>query len=231
MQTMRIININALTMGTTGLCETFIPNSVYTQCVRWKRKPIWLPTAKSKMFRVPKRPVIPTEDCVELKRLYNNYKTYMTSFKAYVRQIVKENEMQLNKTVVNKLTEEEDFKACNAINDEWNAEIAKMREIKLAEMRERRKNTILKNILRKEENREIKKMKLNEFVKKVKEESVTFITAENVDAAIEECLTNIVNHNRALDLEGNWHEEKCPPSPPIPPIKKTQNPAAIEQQN
>jgi len=86
MQTMRIINVNALTMGTAGLCETFIPNSIYTQCVRWKRKPIWLPTAKSKMFRVPKRPVIPIEEQLELQRLYNNYKTYMTSFK-YVHKI------------------------------------------------------------------------------------------------------------------------------------------------
>ncbi|XP_012056865.1 PREDICTED: probable 28S ribosomal protein S26, mitochondrial [Atta cephalotes] len=222
MQTMRIINVNTLTMGTTGLCETFIPNSVYIQCVRWKRKPIWLPTAKSKVFRVPKRPVIPMEDYVELKRLYNNYRTYMTSFKAYIRQIVKENEMQFNETVVNKLTEEEDFKACNAINDEWNAEIAKMREIKLMEMRERRKNAILKNILRKEQNQEIKEMRLNEWVKKIKEESVTFITAENVDAAIEECLTNTVNHNRALDLEGNWHEGKYPPISPIPPVEETQ---------
>ncbi|KYM77485.1 putative 28S ribosomal protein S26, mitochondrial [Atta colombica] len=222
MQTMRIINVNTLTMGTTGLCETFIPNSVYTQCVRWKRKPIWLPTAKSKVFRVPKRPVIPMEDYVELKRLYNNYRTYMTSFKAYIRQIVKENEMQFNETVVNKLTEEEDFKACNAINDEWNAEIAKMREIKLMEMRERRKNATLKNILRKEQNQEIKEMRLNEWVKKIKEESITFITAENVDAAIEECLTNTVNHNRALDLEGNWHEGKYPPISPILPVEETQ---------
>jgi len=152
-------------------------------------------------------------------------------YRAYIRQIVKENEMQFNKTVVNKLTEEEDFKACNAINDEWNAEIAKMREIKLTEMRERRKNAILKNILRKEQNQEIKEMRLNEWVKKIKEESVTFITAENVDAAIEECLTNIVNHNRALDLEGNWHEGKYPPISPIPPVEETQKPAAIEQQN
>ncbi|XP_018303225.1 probable 28S ribosomal protein S26, mitochondrial [Mycetomoellerius zeteki] len=224
---MRIININALTMGTTGLCETFIPNSVYTQCIRWKRKPIWLPTAKSKVFRVPKKPVIPMEDYVELKRLYNNYRTYMTSFNAYIRQIAKENKTQVNETVVNELTEE-DFKACNAINDEWNAKIAKIREIRLAEMREKRKNIILQSILKQEQKQEKRKIRINELVKKVKEESITFITAENVDAAIEECLTNIVNHNRALDVEGNWHEGKYPP---IPLVEETQEPAAIEQQN
>lgn len=69
---------------------------------------------------------------------------------------------------------------------------------------------------------------LNEWVRKIKKESDTFITAENVDAAIEECLTNIVNHNRALDLEGNWHEGKYPPVPPIEEIQKS---AAVEQQS
>lgn len=86
MQATRIIRINALAMSTTGLCETFVPNSIYTQCVRWKRKPIWLPPAKSKMFRIPERPVIPKEEDLELQRLNNNYRTYMISFK-YVRKI------------------------------------------------------------------------------------------------------------------------------------------------
>jgi len=126
-------------------------------------------------------------------------------------------------------TEEEDFEACKAINDEWNAEVAKTREIKLAEMREKRRNIILQRLLEQEQRYETQKKILNELIKKTKEESVTFITAENVDAAIEECLTNIVNYNRALDLEGNWHEGKYPP---IPPIEETQKkPAAVEQRS
>ncbi|KYN06725.1 putative 28S ribosomal protein S26, mitochondrial [Cyphomyrmex costatus] len=217
-------------MGTTGFCETFIPNSVYTQCIRWKRKPIWLPTAKSKMFRVPERPVIPMEDYLELKRLYNNYRTYITSFKAHLRQIVKENETQFSETV-NELSEEEDFEACNAINNEWNAEIANIREIRLAKIKEKKKNAAMEYILRQEQKQEKQKIELNEWVKKVKKESVTFITAENIDAAIEECLTNVVNHNRALDLEGNWHEGKYPPISPIPPVEEEQKPVAIERQN
>jgi len=126
-------------------------------------------------------------------------------------------------------TEEKDFEACNAINDEWNAEVAKKREIKLTEIREKRRNIILQRLLAQEQRHEIQKKILNEQIRKTKEESVTFITAENVDAAIEECLTNIVNYNRALDLEGNWHEGKYPP---IPPIEETQKkPAAVEQRS
>lgn len=117
---------------------------------------------------------------------------------------------------------------CSAINDEWNAEVAKKREIRLAEMREKRKDYILAQLLRKEQEQEILKEKLNEEIRKIKKESVTFITAENVDAAIEECLANIVDYNRALDLEGNWHEGKYPP---VPPVEEMQKPTAVEQQN
>lgn len=82
MQTIKIISqVNNLAMGTATICESFIPNSVYTQCVRWKRKPIWLPTAKTKVFRVPKRPVIPVEEREEIQTLYNKYRTYMSSLR------------------------------------------------------------------------------------------------------------------------------------------------------
>lgn len=129
---------------------------------------------------------------------------------------------------VSEQSEEEDFKVCNAINDEWNAEVAKIREIRLADQRAKRRNFILQNLLKEEQMREMKKEKLNEWVRKAKEDSVTFITAENVDAAIEECLTNVVNYNRALDLNGNWHEETYPLTPPV---EETQKSATIEQQS
>lgn len=134
--------------------------------------------------------------------------------------------MQSNE-VVSEQIEEEDFKVCSVINDEWNAEVAKKREIRLADMREKRKNIILQQLLTKEQQQEKLKNQLKEWIKNVEEESVTFITAENVDAAIEECLANVVNYNRALDLEGNWHEGKYPP---VSPVEKTQEPVIVEQQ-
>lgn len=49
-------------------------NPVCVQCVRWRRKPRWIPTAKSKMFRVPERKVQDEHEKVELLRLHNNYR-------------------------------------------------------------------------------------------------------------------------------------------------------------
>ncbi|XP_050462156.1 probable 28S ribosomal protein S26, mitochondrial [Cataglyphis hispanica] len=225
-QTMKIKNVNNLILGITGFCETFVPNSVYTQCIRWKRKPIWMPTAKSKVFRIPKKPVISVEEHLETQRLYNNYRTYITSLRAYLAKVAKENEVQFDQAAIEQ-AEEEDFQTCSAINDEWNAEVAKIREVRLANMREKRRESILQKLLQQEKQEEEQRNYIDEQIRQIKMEAVTFITAENVDAAIEECLTNIVDHNRALDLEGNWYDGEYSPKN-VPPLEETQKPAIVE---
>lgn len=49
-------------------------NSVRVISVRWRRKPRWLPVAKSKIFRVPERKKQDPDEKAELMRLNNNYK-------------------------------------------------------------------------------------------------------------------------------------------------------------
>lgn len=49
-------------------------NPVCVQCVRWRRKPRWLPVAKSKLYRVPERKRGPEEEYTELLRLHNTYR-------------------------------------------------------------------------------------------------------------------------------------------------------------
>lgn len=93
--------------------------------------------------------------------------------------------------------------------------MAKMREVRLATEREQYKEKVLKKIVKVEEKMEHLKKQADEKIKKAKEESVTFITAENIDAVIEECLANVVNYNRAMDLNGNWYEGKYPTVPAV----------------
>lgn len=79
-----LLGVSTLTVRNLNGYDHLICNGHRIQSVRWKRKPIWLPTAKSKVFRVPQRPVIPTEDKLELQRLHNNYRTLMKSLKYVV---------------------------------------------------------------------------------------------------------------------------------------------------
>lgn len=50
---------------------------IFLQQVRYTRKPRWVPKAPSKMYRIPKRPQISTEERNELFQLFTNYRTYM----------------------------------------------------------------------------------------------------------------------------------------------------------
>lgn len=132
--------------------------------------------------------------------------------------------VESNETILEK-AEEEDFQTCKAINDNWNANVAKIREARLIAEREASREEALQEMIKIEEKQETLKKLADEEIKKFKEEVVTFITAENIDAAIEECLANVINHNRALDLNGNWYDGKYPA---IPTVEKTQ-PVVVQQ--
>lgn len=86
-------------------------------------------------------------------------------------------------------------------------QIAKIREERLAREKEERKESILKKLLDKEERDKQREKRIEEHVKKLKEEALTFITAANIDQAIEEALVNVVNHDFAIDLKGNVYTE------------------------
>lgn len=209
LRTKQISGFCSLTLGSLVKCEQLEPNKLYTQCIRWKRKPIWLPTAKSKIFRVPKRPQIPQEEQLELQRLNNNYRTYMKSLKQYFENEYKKTQIQFNEEVINKAAEK-DFIECSLINDEWNKRIAREREIRLDTQREAKKKLILEKLINKEKRDIVIKEQITAHIKKLKDEAPTFITMANIDKAIEEALVNIVNHDFAIDMEGNLYTGKYP---------------------
>ncbi|XP_043270925.1 probable 28S ribosomal protein S26, mitochondrial [Venturia canescens] len=184
-------------------------NVVHSQTVRW-RKPMWLGTAKSKIFRVPVKPVIPKEEMDEIKRLFNNYRTQRESIRRYFIEVEAQNMIQFDEEVVRK-EEEEDFMRCKQINDEWNKELAKLREKREFEALEARKEKVLENIMKKEERDKMLLEQIEEKVRKAKAEVHTFITEETIDRAIEEALGNVVNYNVAIDTEGNRYEGKYEP--------------------
>lgn len=186
------VTVEALSLNFTNL-----------QIVRWKRKPIWMPTAKSKVFRIPPRPVIPLEEKEEIKRLFNIYRTQVKSLRKYF-------DLKYNISYLEDFDEEqqrkdfeEDFNKCKEINDKWNAEQLLKREKRLQE-------TIEKEIKQAKERLEIRKAAwakqtedAENFVRLMKEEMKICITPENINEAIEHALSNPVDYNFAIDLDGN----------------------------
>ncbi|KAK5646814.1 hypothetical protein RI129_005278 [Pyrocoelia pectoralis] len=183
--------------------EAFSLNYTNLQICRWGRKPRWLPTAKTKMFRVPPRPQIPVEDYEELKRLYNIYRTEIKSLKNYFTEKYSVENVQRFDMEQHEKSFKEDFLKCNAINDEWNQQIKVEREERVAKELEENIEDAKKRLEARNERQLIKLQNADEIVRHEIEASKDFITPEKLDAAIEYALNNPVDYNYAIDLDGN----------------------------
>lgn len=96
----------------------------------------------------------------------------------------------------------EDIKDEIEINRQWNSEIAQMRQTRILLVKEDRKEQIMLSL---ERQREINNERLNilsEKVKKIEEESKSFITRELLDQSIEHALANPVNFDSCIDSKG-----------------------------
>lgn len=101
------------------------------------RKPRWVPIAKSKIFRIPKRPVVPEEERLELLRLHNNYKTQMRAIRRFYHEdMIKEKSTKDSaSSEMSQRLEADDWARCVELNEKWNAKVALERD-------ERRKREI-----------------------------------------------------------------------------------------
>ncbi|XP_026805368.1 probable 28S ribosomal protein S26, mitochondrial [Rhopalosiphum maidis] len=192
------------------LCKT---KAINQQPVRYTRKPRWLPKAPSKMFRVPIRPQISTDEKNELFQLFTNYRTTMKSIQKQLEYELETSYtgQEVLQEIVNK--EELLWAKCMDINDNWNAEVALEREQRLANERETRREEILAQLIEKEEEKKKKLEAIEEIIRLEKEKSKTYITIDNIDEAIEKALDNVVDHKYALDLAGNIIKGNSPHEP------------------
>ncbi|CAB3224807.1 unnamed protein product [Arctia plantaginis] len=183
---------------------------MFIQAAEAHRKPRWLPVAKSKIYRIPKRPVISEDERLELLRLNNNYKTQMRAIRRfYSEDMIKEQESrQSASSEMSQRLEAEEWARCVELNEKWNLEVAKERE-------ERRKleiQAIEEHALKRIEADDLKLKeriaKASAEIKREKELSSTFITPETLEAAIEHALANPTDYNFAIDLKGNLYQGK-----------------------
>lgn len=94
------------------------------------RKPRWVPVAKSKIYRIPKRPIISEEERLELLRINNNYKTQMRAIRRfYHEEMIKEkSSLESASSEMSQRLEAEEWEKCVQINEKWNIQVAAERE-------------------------------------------------------------------------------------------------------
>lgn len=187
------------------------------QLVRWRRKPRWLPVAKSKMFRVPERKPEDPQEREELMRLHTNYKTKMRAVKSYLMEETKRREAtsSADHMIVTPEEAEADFERCRMLNEQWNKEVAAVREQRLAMEKLERHAIIAEKVDAKLERDQERRAIAEERVRLEMERAKTFITRENLDRAIEEALANPINHDYAIDLKQNVLRDEPDKEKPI----------------
>ncbi|XP_028159504.1 small ribosomal subunit protein mS26 [Ostrinia nubilalis] len=192
------------------------------QCAEAHRKPRWVPVAKSKIYRIPKRPEVSEEERLELLRINNNYKTQMRAIRRFYHEdMIKEKSTKDSASSEMSLRlEAQEWERCVELNEKWNAQVALERE-------ERRKQELVKMeeaaLMRMEaKDRELREriQKASEQIRREKELSSTFITPDTLDAAIDHALANPVDYNFAIDLQGNQFQGRDTPVPPKKPEQK-----------
>ena len=117
-------------------------------------------------------------------------------------KLADDGKVKLDPMVVDK-SQEQDYKNCSVINDEWNKDVSVGREFRLAMQREERREKIYRNILFKETQKKEIIKRTAEDVKKIQELAPNFITSSNINEAIEKALITVIDHNWAIDIDGN----------------------------
>ncbi|KAF4531457.1 hypothetical protein B566_EDAN004228 [Ephemera danica] len=187
--------------------------------IRWRRKPRWFPVAPSKMYRIPERPKFDPEEHDEMLRLFNNYRTTMRAIRTTLYEEVLRANMAAKSAGAGSGVEEEEFSRCMAINEEWNRASAAIREQRLAEQAKSRAERALRGLAVHEALQAEKAAIVEQMVEAEKELGGTYITAERLDAAIEEAIANPVDYNFCIDLEGNITYGRDTKKPPIATLK------------
>ncbi|XP_047537345.1 probable 28S ribosomal protein S26, mitochondrial [Vanessa atalanta] len=192
------------------------------QIAETHRKPRWLPVAKSKIYRIPKRPEVSEEERLELLRINNNYKTQMRAIRRFYHEemINEKSSLQSASSEMSQQLEADEWEKCVQINEKWNAQVAAEREqrrkIELAAM----EDYALKRIEAKDKEFKERIARASAEIRREKELSSTFITPDNLEAAIDHALANPVDYNYAIDLRGNIVSGRD--TPIVKPEKKDQ---------
>nr|CAG4645185.1 EOG090X0FQ9 [Leptodora kindtii] len=170
--------------------------------VTWVRKPLALGTAKSKVFRVPRKPDLPQDETREIKRIYDIYKTQMKSIRQY---FVEQEQKQADTGEAAQLQakkDEDEFHRLIEENCFENKVTAVFREAKLRELEESMKEKVALSLARKQERDRALMEEISTTINKEENAAVSFISRDDIQMAIEEALASPQDFNFAVDLSG-----------------------------
>ncbi|XP_035224180.1 probable 28S ribosomal protein S26, mitochondrial [Stegodyphus dumicola] len=186
-----------------------------TTQLRWKkipiRKPMWLPTAPSKLYRIPEHPYVPPDEKELIAELLEEYYCKVESLRQLFQAEVKQKDEDEGNTLEQQQKDEAEFRLLLEENKKENERIRAIRE----ETSERLFQEKQLELLQLEEERKLEEQRIKErvedIVRKEKEMSAFYINYDNLDTAIEQAMDNPVNVNFAITPAGDVIWEGKPP--------------------
>uniref|UniRef100_A0A6G1SJF6 Small ribosomal subunit protein mS26 n=1 Tax=Aceria tosichella TaxID=561515 RepID=A0A6G1SJF6_9ACAR len=174
--------------------------------VRFARKPIWMPTAPSKLFRIAEHTFYDDEESKQIRKLQVAYSAQMESIQKYM-----EREFYIPATQAGGLPtefvehEKEEDKLIYQENEQINAEIAKKRAMYFENLVHELEEQVMEEKMAREEALIEAAEKVDEFVKKHKDDPNCFVTPENFDTLIEQIIDHPVTYEFYIDKQGRKH--------------------------
>ncbi|XP_054149218.1 28S ribosomal protein S26, mitochondrial [Melozone crissalis] len=181
-----------------GLCPAWGPRAVPAR----GRKTRHDPPAKSKAGRVKLPPPVDPEELLVVQERYRQHRLVLSALRAEFKAEVLQKKREERLTAEGSPEQLEEHRRLMAWNEEENGRQRARRE-------ERRRREEEEQKRRKSEIAEKQARKMEAFLEEkekevlqLQEEAKNFITPENLEARIEECLDSPRNYNFAIDKDG-----------------------------
>lgn len=126
----------------------------------------------------------------------------MRSVRAFFREEV-QNKKEMRQAALTPADEEAEYQRCSGINEDWNLEIAKIRNARVEKENAERRAFIMQRLEDKKVRDQLELDAMEARVRQEKELAPTFITSANIDQAIEVALANPIDFNFSIDPSGN----------------------------
>ena len=169
-----------------------------------KRKPIWAPTAPSKLFQIREKVVYEKDEKEQMDHLYFHYDSEMESILEYCRVNIYEPTKTSSGINKERLRQDEDeFKQLLADNHEENLRVAKLREERLKGDMQSFETDILNEESKRKTEEDQRRQNAEALINLEVQRSKTFITRDKLEKAIEEAILNPVHYDYSVDKEGN----------------------------
>ncbi|XP_056345230.1 28S ribosomal protein S26, mitochondrial [Oenanthe melanoleuca] len=180
-----------------GLCPAWCPRALPAR----GRKTRHDPPAKSKAARVKLPPPVDPEELLVVQERYRQYRLVLSALRAEFRAEVLQKKQE-ERLAAEEEEELEEHRRLMAWNEEENRRQQARREERLRKQEEEEKRKKLEIAEKQARKMEAFLEEKEKEVLQLQEEAKNFITLENLEARIEECLDNPRNYNFAIDKDG-----------------------------